>query len=163
GPGNWSADGSGLSSVPSDKTLTSPPLTVTRQGQLQLRFDHRYSFEFDGSIGWDGGQVQISVNDSPFVAVDNSAFLINGYNRLIQGIASLYGQPGFNGDSAGYANARNVTSVAGLGFFNGGELVRVRFVGAWDEFTTGAAPNWLIDQVQIQEGLPGGSAVTFRV
>jgi hypothetical protein len=161
--GAWRADGSGASSVPSDKTLTSPPLTVTRKGSALLDFTHRYSFEFDGSIGWDGGQVRISVNGGPFVSVPSQAFVANGYTRAIDGIAGLLGQQAFNGDSAGYESGLAVVSTARLGFFSPGDVIRIQFFGAWDEFITGTTPNWFIDSVRLVEGLPGGPAVTFSV
>ena len=161
--GNWFANGSGSTMIPSDKTLTSPPLRVTRTGHVEVTFEHRYSFEFDGALGWDGGQLRVSTNGGPFGPVLGSALVTNGYVRAIAGLGALLGQEGFNGESLGYVNGVNLTSIARLGYFRSNDLIRLQFVGAWDELNTGTSPNWLIDRVRFVEGLPGGPAVTFSV
>jgi hypothetical protein len=161
--GAWTTDGSGSTFIPSDKRLTSPPLTVTTSGRVELVFNHRYNFEYDGAIGWDGGQVRLSVNGGPFVPVPPGSFFTNGYNRKIQGIASLLGQDAFNGPSIDYANSHNVTSGARLGYFQAGQVLRFQFDGGWDEWSTATAPNWVIDSVQVTEGVPGAPPVSFSV
>ena len=138
--------------------LHTPPLVVPQDGTVTLSFSHRYSFEDQ----WDGGQVQMSVNGGPWTTVDG--FTDNGYTWLsLIGNHVLQNQPGFNGTSAGYANGDLITSVVALGPFSAGDRVEVRFVGAWDECTTGSRPNWVIDSVQLDPPLQIGGALDAAV
>ena len=84
---------------------------------VTLTFDHRYSFEFDGSTRWDGGQVQMSINGGAWQAVPANAFSANGYVGTITGTGVLNGQPGFNDNSAGFTSGQFIRSVAVLGSF----------------------------------------------
>lgn len=142
GNGAWFVNGTGNQGVPSYSILTSPVLAVTSTGSASLSFDHRYSFEYDGTR-WDGGQVQVSVNGGAFTTVALS------YTGTLTGNTILNGQPGFNGDSPGYGTPSYVTSTATLGSFVAGDLLRVRFVGAWDELVIGTVPNWVVDNVSV--------------
>ena len=87
--------------------------------------------------------MQVSVNGGAFTTVALS------YTGTLTGNTILNGQQGFNGDSPGYGTPSYVTSTGTLGSFVGGDLLQVRFVGAWDEFSAGTAPNWVVDNVSV--------------
>jgi len=151
GAGTWSTAGQGpeLGRAPST-SLTSPPFIVGRSGPRQLAFVHRYSFEFDGTR-WDGGQVRVSVNGGAFVAV--TSFSMNGYggNTVAANSASaLAGQPAFTAQSAGYATPAFITSIADLGPFNAGDILRIQFLAAYDTNTRNGNPAWEIDSVAVE-------------
>jgi hypothetical protein len=129
--------------------LDSPPLTITAAGQAILSFSHRWSFE---QGFWDGGQVRVSVNGGAFTTVPAGSFTSNGYNGTVIGNSSsgLAGQQAFVENSPGFVL---ITSVAILGTYNPGDIIRVRFTAANDENTQGAfVPNWEIDSLQINQG-----------
>src|SRR6185503_10976444 len=122
---------------------------------------------FDGTR-WDGGQLRISVNGSPFAAVPDAAFLQNGYggNTVAANSASdLKGQPAFTANSTGYtpglASGGFITSVAS-GTFAAGDTIRIQFMAAADTNTRGQVPNWQIDSVQINQGGGAAHSVTFN-
>ena len=155
--GYWFANGS----VSSASTLTSPQFTVPQSGPLILRFNHRYSFEYDGTR-WDGGQVRLRVNGGPFQPVGTAGFCAQGYAGIIRGDNALNGQMGFNGDSPGYTSGSLITSAANLGHFNAGDVLQIQFLAAWDEIIQSSPPNWLIDQVSLDAG-ECAARVTFSV
>lgn len=136
--------------------LTSPAMQVGSAGRVVLTFAHRYSFEFDGNR-WDGGQVRVSRNGGPFVAVAGTAFTQNGYDghRVAPGSASLLaGQEAFTAESPGYLLGY-IASVADLGEFEAGDTVRVQFMAAGDTNTGGGTPNWQILSAMLRwAGLP---------
>jgi hypothetical protein len=150
--GSWTVNGSTDLNAPSWSALNSAPITVPRSGGITLSFNHRHSFEYDGTR-WDGGQVRISVNGGAFTLVPTNAFSSNGYTGIITGNNIMNGQSAFNGDSAGYADGTFITSIASLGTFNAGDSITLQFLGAWDEYTRGNTPNWQIDSVTLVQDL----------
>ena len=164
GAGTWEETGHGNpdSGHPNTSYLDSPPLTVTVAGQAILTFVHRWSREQD-TVNWDGNQVQVSVNGGAFTTVPGGSFTANGYNGVVGpgSTSALNGQPGFVGTSPNFTTS-NVTSVAVLGNFTTGDVVRVRFVAASDGNTQGPfLPGWEINSVQVNQG--GAQNVTFTV
>jgi hypothetical protein len=148
----WIYDGSasfttGGSEGVAHSRLTSPTLTVTADGAVELSFDHRYSIE---GGNWDGGAVFLSVNNAPFEQIPNAAFSMNGYTAFaLIGNHDLTGGEGFGGDSPGYGDPSFITSVAAAPF-SAGDTVAVQFLMANDEGATGAfLPNWQIDSVSV--------------
>lgn len=161
--GSWHEDGQDADDGhPNTSYLDSTPYTVTAFGNVLLNLTHRWSFEYDGTA-WDGGQIQISVNGGAFTALPASAFVQNGYNGSIAGNSSsdLHGQPGYIAESSGYSGGYLV-SIAGLGVFNPGDTIRLRFMAASDTNTRGQVPNWEIDQIVLTQG-NGQPNVTFSV
>jgi len=69
----------------------------------------------------------VSVNGGAFVAVPGTSFTSNGYNGTVGpgSSSALNGQQGWVGTSPGYTNGF-LTSVAVLGNFNSGDLIRLR-------------------------------------
>jgi hypothetical protein len=154
----WYADGS--DGFPgSEKALTSPRWTVTRSGNAQISFAHRYSFE----SGYDGGQLRVSVNGAPFRPVAGEVFTQNGYTDVLFGFGPVYEQEAFSGDSTGYFDDQNLTCIADLGYFAAGDTLAVRFLGGWDAGVKGSSPNWLLDGLVVTEGNPGRPATTFSI
>jgi len=150
----WFVDGSPTANdgVGNENTrLTSPNIVVSATGSVELSFSHRYSFE----PNWDGGAVFIGVNGGAYNQVLGPSFTQNGYNFSgLFGNHALNGGDGFNNDSQGYANNDFITSIAGLGNFNAGDMISIQFLGAFDEFAAGTDPNWQIDWVQVTDSGP---------
>ena len=84
--------------------LQSPAITLPNAANLspRLTFEHYFATE----LGWDGGNVKISVNGGAFIVVPASAFIFNPYNATINPAAAgntnpLAGEPGFTGTDGG--------------------------------------------------------------
>ena len=171
--GTWSCSGSNSCFGPIGTGLTLPAITMAKSGGVVLTFAHRYSFEgFNASDGtaWDGGQVRLSVNGGPFATVPAANFSTNGYLAPIGGTinAALTTTPGwinaaFVGESTNYASEAYLTSVASLGFFNAGDILRIQFATSWDDCSEGTEPNWEIDSMQVTVGAAVPVAVLLTV
>ncbi|MGH7244849.1 MAG: tail fiber domain-containing protein [Phycisphaerales bacterium] len=163
GSGGWLTEGQ-VAEVqhPCTADLVSPEYVVTREGSLRLRFDHRYSFEYDGTV-WDGGAVLVSVNGGAATLVPLTAFVQGGYNGFVasNSHADLAGKDAFAAKSPGYDSGAFVTSIADLGRFVPGDKVRVRFRFSGDTNTSGGSPDWAIDNLSFLEGL-AGSGLTYQ-
>src|ERR1043166_1628989 len=159
--GTWQENGQGPNNNQANTSfLNSPVLHVTKAGGVTLTFQHRWTFEFDGTA-WDGGQVRMSVNGSAFHTVSN--FVQNGYNGAVQsgtyaGNSDLIGQVAYISSSAGYEATNYIKTVANLGNFNVGDTVQVQWMAAADSNTQNgsasphAPPAWEIDQVVVDQG-----------
>lgn len=160
---NGQADSLGSNNV---SYLTSPPFALTKSGVFGLSFSHRYSFEFyEPGDSFDGGVVEVSINDGAFQRVPLSSFSQNGYNGTVMTgtTISLAGQPAFIGNSAGHPAF--ITSICKAGVGNVGDIVRVRFMSASDNNTTGdkTPPGWEIDSYEFTEGGPGGAFISWPI
>ena len=146
--GKWVTEGSTAAcDGPYNSQLISPGYKLTQDGILSLSFSHRFSFEGDL---WDAGMIGITVNGGSLILVPAENFTANGYavgNIVGSGIA--LGQRGFNGDSPGYAAEEFITSAVTLGTFKKDDTVAVHFIGAWDDCSTGKAPNWVVDSMKL--------------
>jgi hypothetical protein len=142
----WTTDGVSTGAGQNNSYLTSPTLRVDVGGDVNVNFDHAFSFEAD----WDGGAIFTSVNGGAFTYLDPANFTSNGYNSAnpLLGNHVLFDLFAFNADSAGYPGFIN--SSANLGTFNAGDTIRFQFVGAWDEFVTGNnQPEWILGSATI--------------
>lgn len=146
GDGAWFINTSGIVSA---KGLTSPTLTVTGTGPVTISFDHRYNLE----TNFDGGQLLVSVNSGAFTVVPDADFSMNGPTHTIStGFGSpIPGQRAWSSLSAGYATPAYVTSMATLGTLNAGDTIAFRFRAAWDVSVARPNPNWVIDNVLVQD------------
>lgn len=146
--GKWITEGSTSGcDGPYNSQLNSSGYKLTQDGIVSLEFKHRYSFEGDL---WDAGQVRVSVNGGPFNLVPAENFTANGYAPgNIQGSGIANGQRAFNGDSPGYAAGELITSKATIGTFSKDDTIVVQFLAAWDDCSTGTAPNWVIDEMKL--------------
>lgn len=142
-------------------TLTSPVLSIAATGNHQISFDQRYSFE----PSWDGGQLQVSVNGSGFVTVQNAAFTAGGYTGTINssylGLSLISGQQAWTSDSSGYGSLNYVTSMATMAF-SAGDSLQFRFLGVWDARAVGSNPGWVVDNVSVT-AIPEPPAVVLGV
>ncbi|MBI5387209.1 MAG: cadherin-like domain-containing protein [Verrucomicrobia bacterium] len=162
--GTWSCWGSAASDDPDASGIFSPPITIPERTGVALTFQHRYSFEFDGTA-WDGGMVVLSVNGGPPTLVPLSAFTLNGYNGVIAGdtvLNNLFkGSPGFVNASSGHGTGLFVTSIANLGVFNAGDVISVGFITSWDQCCEGAEPNWEITSYQLARASAASALATY--
>jgi hypothetical protein len=163
GRGTWGSAGQNaeLGRAPSTR-LTFGPYAVTKSGNVRLSFEHRYSFEGDY---WDGGQVRVSVNGGPFVAVPSAAFASGGYNGSVNGSSAseLNSQPSFVLDSPNYGGDQFIASVADLGVFLAGDTIRVQFLAAYDTNTRQGNPAWEVTSLGLTEGIGGANVASFNV
>ncbi|MEX1343606.1 MAG: M4 family metallopeptidase [Candidatus Limnocylindrales bacterium] len=107
-----------------------------------LRFAHGYSFDRDSKRRYDGGIVEIKVDDGPWRAV-SGLFTHGKYNGTIaQGYGNpLAGKRAFTGDSRGWAKARlDLSRFAG-------SKVKVRFRMGSDRQVGGRG--WYVDDIRI--------------
>jgi hypothetical protein len=154
GSGGWSTDGQGpeLGRAPSTY-LTSPAIPITAAGEVQLSFDHRYSFEVGA---WDGGALFVSRNGGAFSKVSGGSFTANGYNGIVLpgSNSELQGTEAFIETSAGYGEGHFLTSTANLGSYIAGDSLQIRFTAAYDTNTTQGTPDWAIDNVLVRTPIP---------
>ena len=120
-----------------------------------LRFGHGYSFDKDSKRRYDGGVVEIKVDDEPWRAVGG----LFTHGKYTGTIATGYGNPlagkrAFTGNSRGWARARiDLSRFAGSN-------VKVRFRMGSDRQVGGRG--WYIDDVRlytcaVDTGAPSGS------
>ena len=97
--------------------LDSPPITIPAGSDIpHIAFDHWVATE----LGWDGGNLKVSVNGGPFVVVPTSAYDFNPYNQNINSAGAgntnpLAGEPGFTGTDGGTVNGSWGQSQVNLG------------------------------------------------
>jgi hypothetical protein len=121
----------------SDRALVSPQLKVG-PGTFSLSFDHRYSFEFDGSTYFDGGVIELLANGSA-TWTDIGV----GYTQTIAtgGGNPLEGRRAYAGASPGYP--AKVKQTINLGTTYANQTIRIRFrIG--EDVVVGAA-GWDLD------------------
>lgn len=159
GASSWSTAGV---TVVSSKGLTSPVLTVGANGNVTGSFSHRFSFE-SATSSFDGGQLQFRVNGGSFNTVPQNQITGVTYFGAISSTFSspIAGQFAFARVSAGFGTPVFVTSNFTLGTgafpfstgspfaFTAGDLVEIRFLGAWDSSAIGGNPNWEISSVDV--------------
>lgn len=178
GPQGWSASGSGAAVWSWGSTgaggngwftngqasvnttfLLSPVLAVGANGLVTGSFVHRFQLE----SGFDGGQLQFSVNGGAFNTVPQDHVFGTTYNATISSSfsSSIGGQRAFSGTSTGFATPAFVTSTFTLGTgsspfstgsdfaFTSGDTVQLRFLGAWDSSVDAGDPNWHIQSASI--------------
>jgi hypothetical protein len=116
----------------------------------RLAFDHYLATE----AGWDGGNLQISINGGAFVPLSTGTFIYNGYNTTLtptlQGNTNpLAGQPAFSGTTGGLSLGTWGTSIVNLAArgVGPGDKIRLRYNfginGCLGE------DGWYIDQLQV--------------
>lgn len=77
--GQW--HGTALAAA-SDTRLTSPFLVADETKPLVMTFTHRHKFEHDRGVAWDGGVIEVSV-DNGVTWVDASTVAATGYNGTV--------------------------------------------------------------------------------
>jgi hypothetical protein len=81
--------------------------------------------------------------------VPAASFTANGYNGTVLNASTseLQGEQAFVESSLGFLQGTFLTSVANLGSLGSGDNFRIRYVAAYDGNTSGAQPDWAIDNV----------------
>lgn len=162
--------------------LDSPTVTVpSGVTDPLLTFDHWVATE----LGWDGGNVKISVNGGPWQPVSPNDITYNNYNFFMataaQGNTSpLAGEPGWTGTDGGAVDGSwGRTHVRLAPYAAPGSTVRLRFslgndgcggVFGWyvDDVTVYACtpstkPDISVDDIRITEGNAGTKDAQFTV
>lgn len=141
------------SSTESDASLISIPYEI--QGVLPvLRFWHRYNTE----KGFDGGLIEISVDNGPFETVPLDKFIRNGYNSpLAYGTLALPNQYAFTGSSGGdwndnFSEGPWIDSYINLSEYIGHAVTfKFRFASDEEAAASGIINGWFIDDFEIMD------------
>lgn len=130
--------------------LESPKITLPISTTVpRLAFDHWVATE----LGWDGGNVKISVNGGPWTLIPGSAFEFNAYpgmlnDSLLGSDNPLAGEPAFTGTDGGSVNGSWGQSQIDLfGLALPGDTVRLRFEMGLDGCN--GVQGWYVDDVQL--------------
>jgi len=131
-------------------SLFSPLIFIANDATVpMLTFTHFVATE----LGFDGGNVKISVNGGPFVLIPSSAFTFNPYNSTIDITSTdpIAGQPAFTGLGANWG-----TSIVNLGGFAvPGDFVQIRFDFGKDGCT--GIDGWYLSDMAVFACLPPGT------
>lgn len=129
--------------------LDSPVITVPEGASVpRVAFDHWVATE----MGWDGGNVKISVNGGPWSVLPPSAFTFNSYNTSLNPTGAgntnpLAGEPAFSGTNAGSVNGSWGQSQVNLsGIAQVGDEVQFRFDFGVDGCN--GIIGWFVDDIQ---------------
>jgi hypothetical protein len=130
--------------------LDSPPIKVPEGAVVPLvTFDHYV----DTELGWDGGNLSVSVDGGPWTLVPPTAFTYNPYNTTLNTVAAgntdpLAGQPAFSGSDGGSTGGswgRSHVDLTGLAA--PGQTVRLRYNMGTDG--CGGVLGWIVDDVTV--------------
>jgi Calx-beta domain-containing protein len=124
-----------------------------------LTFDHYVATE----RGWDGGNLQVSVDGGAWTLVPPTAFTYNSYNTLLNSVAAgntdpLAGQPAFSGSDCGTNTGswgRSHVDLTGLAA--PGQTVRLRYNVGTDG--CGGVIGWFVDDVTLYACTPDTTPV----
>jgi hypothetical protein len=135
--------------------LTSPAIVLTAGTQLpRAAFEHWIATE----AGFDGGNLNVSVNGGAWQLVPPAAITFNGYNALLTSAAAgntnpLAGQPAWTGTNGGdVAGSWGRTHVNLATFAGPGDTVRVRWALGTDG--CGGVQGWYLDDVNVYSCTP---------
>ncbi len=133
---------------PSDASLTSPTLEVSKTEKLQMTFFERHSFEESLNTNWDGAVIEFSTDGgATFKDVSEVSNIV--YEGKIGKPKSMDAQPlvgrqGYVGKNAEWPAFGK--RVVDFGDKLAGKSVKIRFRIASD-YSTGA-PGWMIDGIE---------------
>ena len=140
--------------------LDSPVIKVPEGALVPLMtFDHYVATE----LGWDGGNLQVSVDGGAWTLVPPSAFTYNPYNTLLNSVAAgntdpLAGQPAFSGSDGGTNTGSWGRSHVDLtGMAAPGQTVRLRYNMGTDG--CGGDIGWFVDDVTVYACSPDTTPV----
>jgi Zn-dependent metalloprotease len=161
GPDEGDCSG-GAGDISGVSRLTSPAIDIpSGQGALRLTFDHYLATE----IGFDGGNLKISVNGGGFELVPASAFVFNDYNITLstqqQGSTNpLRGQAGFSGTDGGEVHGSWGQSQVDLSMVgvSPGDTVQLRFDFGRDG--CGGIDGWYVDDITLSTCRAGSGPAT---
>ena len=138
--------------IGSDSALISPYVQVRSDQDFTLSWSHRFSFEKTDGVAYDGGVVEISVDDGPWRDLDE--FVDMPYTDRITILSNLpHVEPeanapiadrwAFSGESPGYPEYRDVNLNFGQSL--AGRRIQIRFRIGTDIAVS--AIGWYIDTV----------------
>ena len=140
---------SGGIAIPASNTATT-----------RLAFDHYVATE----VGWDGGNLKMSVNGGAFTLVPAAAFTFNDYNSTLQSAAAgntnpLAGQRAFTGTDGGALGGSWGQSQVDLGAagVNPGDTVMLRYDMGLDGCN--GLDGWYVDDVNVYSCEPNAAPV----
>ena len=124
--------------------MRTPPLQVGADN-LVVSFKHRYRFEQDGGLNYDGGQLRLSTDNGATWANLNSAAA--GYNGTINGASGnpAEGEAAYVGQSPAWPAM--ATTTVNLGTAYAGQTVRLAWVIHTDP--SFATEGWEVDDIAI--------------
>ena len=124
--------------------MRTPPLQVGA-GNFTVSFKHRYRFEQDGGLNYDGGQLRLSTDNGATWANLNSAAA--GYNGTINGASGnpAEGEAAYVGQSPAWPAM--ATTTVNLGTAYAGQIVRLAWVIHTDP--SFATEGWEVDDIVI--------------
>jgi hypothetical protein len=130
----------------SDTQLTSPALVVGG-GAVVISFDHRHSFEADATTNYDGGMIEVSL-DNGATWVDISTYAAPGYNGILSNCCGnpLAGRAAFTARNPSWPNRDAVSLNLGSGL--AGQTIRLRFRIATD--AAAGDYGWELDNLRVQ-------------
>jgi extracellular elastinolytic metalloproteinase len=136
----------------SDASLVSEKFEIKGKNPA-VRFWHRYNTQF----GNDGGFVEISVNNGPFVPVNKEKFIRNGYTGplawatiAIPSLQAFSGNSGGNWTGTNLNNGPWIDSYIDLSEYSGKTVIfRFRFASDASVKANGDVTGWFIDDFEI--------------
>lgn len=137
----WGTQLRGNYSNCSNSMLDLPAIDLTDIDHCQVTFWHWYSMEFSGDVLWDGGNVKISVDGSPFEVIEP----VGGYDQIIDYYNRIIGnEAGFGGpeDTGNFWHQERID----LSIYKD-KTATLRFHFGSDDNTTSFG--WYIDDVEI--------------
>jgi len=134
-------------------SLESPDIHIPNTNNLspRLTFEHYAATE----LGWDGGNLKISINGGAYVIVPASAYTFNAYNATLQTAGAgntnpLAGQPAFTGTDGGTVFGSWGQSQINLTLMGvvPGDTIRLRYDFGMDGCT--GIDGWYVDDVKVR-------------
>lgn len=126
--------------------LESPTITIPPGASPRLVFEHWVATERT----WDGGNLKVSVNGSPYNLVGSGSYTYNTYNTNLAGGANdnpLAGEPAFTGSDPGsVAGSWGESQVNLAGIAGAGDNVKFRFEMGLDGCN--GLIGWYVDTVE---------------
>ena len=137
----------GAGDFSSRDSIASPVIEVGELLNPKLTFDHSVSTE----VGYDGGNVKVSINGASFETIPAEAYLYNAPGTLaVAGNTNpLAGEDGFTGSDGGTLESgwgTSVVDLTALGLVSG-DTVQMRFDIGRDG--CGGVIGWSVDNVKI--------------
>jgi Zn-dependent metalloprotease len=149
GNGNFGVCDGGPQDHSSRVGVATPSLTVPEGALPRLSFDHYVASE----VGFDGGNVKVSVNGAPYDLVPDNAWLYNAPGGQLATAAEdntnpMAGEPAFTGSDGGLPTGAWGSSVIDLSTLaDAGDTVQFRFDFGMDGCN--GNKGWYVDNVEL--------------
>jgi hypothetical protein len=150
-PNAGNCDG-GAGDISGSMSMESPVIRIPSGSSVgtKLAFEHYIASE----IGWDGGNLKISINGGAYTLVPAAAYTFNPYNLTLNTAAAgntnpLAGQGAFSGTDGGQVTGswgQSQIDLAALGVMPG-DNIRLRFDFGMDGCT--GIDGWYVDAIRV--------------